>query len=151
MRSLGLVLIVDDNAPLRRALGRMLQCKGHTVSLAASGSEALVALSATEFDIVISDVRMPDMTGVELLEKVREHDRDLPVLLMSGNPDLNTASRAADLGALEYLAKPVTLDMLDRCVTRALELRQRQQETSATENDARPLRVPVGSMSTSSL
>ena len=129
-RSLGRVLIVDDNAPLRRALGRMLQSAGHTVSVAASGDEALVALSGTEFDLVISDVRMPGMTGVELLEKVREHDRDLPVVLMSGDPDLNTATRADDLGALEYLEKPVTLDKLDRCVARALELRQKQQETS---------------------
>jgi len=143
LRSLGRVLIVDDNAPLRRALGRMLQSAGHTVSVAASGADALVALSSTEFDVVISDVGMPGMTGVELLEKVREHDRDLPVVLMSGNPDLNTAMRADDLGALEYLEKPVTLDKLDRCVARALELRRKQQETSRAlkaQSDGRPPR-----------
>jgi serine/threonine protein kinase len=77
-----------------------------------------------EFDVVVSDVRMPDMDGVELLASIRDRDGDLPVLLMSGDPDLDTAMKAVKFGAFEYLAKPVPLSGLEASVAKALELRR---------------------------
>jgi CheY-like chemotaxis protein len=147
-RSHGLVLLVDDNGPLRRALGRGLRRAGHKVAVASSGSEAVVALSAAEFDLVVSDVRMPDMNGVELLRKVREHDSDLPVVLMSGDPDLDTAMKAVEYGALEYLMKPIALGKLEGCVLRALEVRRTRLEASralkAQSGDRAREASPVG-------
>jgi eukaryotic-like serine/threonine-protein kinase len=123
----GRVLLVDDNAALRRVFGRALQQWGYFVTEVSNGREAMMATEVGEFDLVVSDVRMPDMGGVELLEAVHERDGDLPVLLMSGDPDLDTAMKAVKFGAFEYLTKPVSLAVLAGSVARALELRRSRQ------------------------
>jgi CheY-like chemotaxis protein len=120
----GRILMVDDNGALRRVFGRSLQRAGHFVTEVSNGREAMMALEVGDFDVVVSDVRMPDMGGVELLEAMHERDSDLPVLLMSGDPDLDTAMKAVKFGAFEYLTKPVSLSVLSGSVARALELRR---------------------------
>src|SRR5512134_3276372 len=84
----GKVLLVDDDEALRTAFSRALRRAGHEVVVAKSGREAAATLSGQPFELVVSDVRMPDMDGIELLRLVRDRDADLPVLLMSGTPDL---------------------------------------------------------------
>jgi DNA-binding NtrC family response regulator len=120
----GRVLLVDDNPALRRVFGRALEQWGYLVTEVSNGREAMMAAEVGEFDVVVSDVRMPDMGGVELLEAVHERDGDLPVVLMSGDTDLDTAMKAAKFGAFEYLTKPVSLGVLAASVARALELRR---------------------------
>jgi len=121
----GRVLLVDDQQELRRLLERALVRVGHEVVTASNGREAIELASRSRFDLVISDVRMPDLGGVELLERLHAEDADLPVLLVSGSPDLDTAMSAVKFGAYEYLVKPVGLDKLRESAARAIEQRRR--------------------------
>src|SRR5687768_12323286 len=84
----GRVLLVDDQPELRRLFYRTLTKAGHLVAMAANGRMAVELVAQRSFDVVISDVRMPDMGGVELLQALHAQDPDLPVLLVSGSPDL---------------------------------------------------------------
>src|SRR3569623_2918648 len=91
----------------------------------ATYSVAAAELGRTRtFDVVVSDVTMPGMSGLELLRAVREHDLDLPVVLMTGGPDVKDAIKAMEYGAFRYLAKPVPLPELTDVVARAARLPQ---------------------------
>jgi DNA-binding NtrC family response regulator len=93
---------VDDQEELRRLYRRTLAKDGHDIALASNGREAVEQARGERFDVVITDVRMPDMGGLELLQCLRAADPDLPVVLVSGSPDLESAMKAVELGALEY-------------------------------------------------
>lgn len=116
----GCVLLVDDEDALRRALGRRLRADGHDVLEAARATDALDLLERHFVDVMISDITMPDMDGVELLRRARERKPDLSVLLMTGAPQLDTAVKAVEYGALEYLMKPFELSKLSSSVARAV-------------------------------
>jgi EAL domain-containing protein (putative c-di-GMP-specific phosphodiesterase class I) len=118
----GRVLIVDDDAEVRRSLSRLLQGGGFAVEGAQDGTTALSMLASGSYDVVLADISMPGLTGLELLRAVREHDLDLPVVLMTGAPDLDTAMLAVEYGAFRYLAKPVDLDALSKTLERATTL-----------------------------
>lgn len=124
----GRVLLVDDQPELRRLFQRALTKAGHTVVAVENGRKAVQSVAEQSFDVVISDVRMPDMGGVELLRALHAEDPDLPVLLVSGAPDLETAMKAVEYGAFEYLSKPVSFEKLTTSTTRALEQRRQRAE-----------------------
>jgi CheY-like chemotaxis protein len=124
----GRVLLVDDQPELRRLFERALKSDGHVVVTADNGRLAIALAAEQAFDVVISDVRMPDMNGVELLDLLRQADPDLPVLLVSGSPDLETAMKAIEYGAFEYLTKPVPFEKLRASATRAIELRRKRAQ-----------------------
>ncbi|HEY3666039.1 MAG TPA: EAL domain-containing response regulator [Polyangiaceae bacterium] len=113
------VLLVDDDSAVRNALRRVLERRGYDVVTASSGVEALERLAAGGFDVLISDVRMPGMTGLGLLRAVRGYDLDLPVILVTGNPDLASAAEAVEHGAFHYLIKPVESERLGQVLERA--------------------------------
>ena len=130
----GRVLLVDDQLDLRRLLERTLAKAGHEVVTASNGREAIALARQSRFDLVISDVRMPDLGGVELLERLHAEDADLPIVLVSGSPDLDTAMKAVQYGAFEYLVKPVAFEKLRDSTARAIELRRkRDQEKEALD------------------
>lgn len=124
----GRVLLVDDQPELRRLFERALVKSGHEVVAAASAREALELAAQGGFDVVISDVRMPDLTGVELLERLHAEDPALPVLLVSGSPDLDTAMKAVKYGAFEFLTKPVSFEALRASTARAIEQRRQHEQ-----------------------
>lgn len=124
----GRVLLVDDQPELRRLFERALRSDGHDVATAANGRLAIALAAEQTFDLVVSDVRMPDMDGVELLDLLRQADPDLPVLLVSGSPDLATAMKAVEYGAFEYLSKPVPFEKLRASATRAIALRRKRAQ-----------------------
>ena len=107
MQSTGHILIVDDEASLRRTLARILQQAGLEVTTAASGQEGIIFLSQQSFDLVYLDIRMPDMNGLEVLEKIHSNFPDLPVILFTAQPDMNSALEALRHGAIDYLMKPL--------------------------------------------
>src|SRR5215469_1795474 len=88
------ILLIDDDESIRRDYGRALRSLGFVVDVAADGREAVDLLREKAFDTVISDINMPHMGGMELLRAVRERDLDVPVMLMTGDPCLSTASKA---------------------------------------------------------
>lgn len=120
--AMGRVLVVEDEEGLRRAYARILEDAGFQVRQAADGAEALRALEEDRFQVVLSDIAMPGMSGIDLLRSVRKGDLDVPVLLVSANPSVETAVQAVELGALRYLIKPVDPAELVRAVARASKL-----------------------------
>ncbi len=100
-------LVADDDEAVLRAHTRVLTSKGFEVVAVMDGDSAVKALSETSFDVVLSDIDMPKMTGIQLLERVREHDLDVPVVLVTGAPTIESAIQAIEQGALRYLVKPV--------------------------------------------
>jgi PAS domain S-box-containing protein len=112
-------LVVDDDELVRRTIGRVLSKSGCEVVLAGSGREAVTAISAASFDVVISDVHMPDGNGLDLLRSIRRVDLDIPVIMATGVPDVASAAEALEYGAFRYLTKPVDGDELVRLVKHA--------------------------------
>jgi CheY-like chemotaxis protein len=143
------LLLVDDNEALRRSLRRTLSAEGHEVVEASNGREAVQRAKEEEFDLILSDVRMPDMDGVELLRSIHERDADLPVLLITGDPELVTAMKAVEYGALEYLTKPVDLEKLKASTLRALSLRKQRlaaKHALEAESTRRSRALPSGTV-----
>ena len=106
----GRVLVVDDEVPLQEMFASVLGEAGWLVDVARNGGEALDHLAAQQYDVVLSDIDMPRMSGLQLLQAVRTQDLDLPVLLVTGPPRVESAVQALEQGALRYLLKPVALD-----------------------------------------
>jgi CheY-like chemotaxis protein len=120
----GLILLVDDEQSIARAYARTLGAAGFTVEIAFDGKEAAAAAKERNFDVIVSDIAMPEMNGLELLRAVREHDLDVPFVLMTGGPGVDSAVRAVEYGALRYLIKPVSTAELEEVVARAVRLHQ---------------------------
>ena len=107
MNSNGHILIVDDEASLRQTLARILQRAEYEVTTTANGNEALKLLSQHAFDLVYLDIRMPDISGLEVLKMIHARYPELPVILFTAQPDLNSAVEAVRSGAIDYLLKPL--------------------------------------------
>jgi EAL domain-containing protein (putative c-di-GMP-specific phosphodiesterase class I) len=103
----GRVLVVDDERDLLDVLATMLADAGWQVDTAGNGREALTLVDANRFEVILSDIDMPGMNGVELLREIRGRDLDVPVLLITGHPRVDTAVEALEHGALRYLRKPI--------------------------------------------
>ena len=108
------VLIVDDDAEIGRTLGHLLERRKHVVTLATRGQEALALARSTTFDVVILDVRMPEMDGFDVLRTLRADGYTGGVLMLTGEGDVEDAVEAQQLGADDYLPKPVRIAALDR-------------------------------------
>jgi EAL domain-containing protein (putative c-di-GMP-specific phosphodiesterase class I)/CheY-like chemotaxis protein len=121
-RTLGRILVVDDEQALAIAVGRVLKAAGYEVSIAADGIRAMDLMAKGTFDAILSDIDMPGLNGVRFLQAIRLRDVDVPVVLMTGNPDVRTAALAVEHGALRYLIKPVDMDELRKVVVRAVGL-----------------------------
>jgi DNA-binding NtrC family response regulator len=128
--SKGSILVVDDEAAARSALADVLRGEGYAVETAHDAFKALGRLEDFAPDLVLTDLNMPGMDGVELLRKLKEHDTELPVVLMTAFGGVETAVTAMREGASDYLTKPLNLDELTIVVERALERRKLRREAS---------------------
>ena len=114
------LLIVDDELGMRQFLTHLFQREGHIVRAAANGNEAIDLLKNTPADLIISDVRMPDMNGIELLRSARALFPDVEVVMMTAFANVDTAREAFLLGAYDFVQKPFDNDLLKETVARAL-------------------------------
>lgn len=121
IRVLPRLLLVEDDEPLRLALSRMLRARFEVTDLA-DGAKAAEQLTVDRFDVVLADVQLRGMNGIDLLRIVRSYDLDVPVILMTGLPDVDGAIEAMDLGALTYIKKPFEPAVLDAALGRATKL-----------------------------
>jgi DNA-binding NtrC family response regulator len=128
------ILVVDDDAGQRSLLETFLRAKGFRTQAAASGEAALQLLAEEPFAMMISDVRMAGMSGIETLRRVREKHRDLPVLLVTAFADIRSAVSAMRDGAVNYLAKPIDLDELMATVRLALAPNSQPEATPEVES-----------------
>src|SRR6266404_5551042 len=113
------ILIVDDDAGQRSLLDSFLKSQGFRTVVADSGEKALAQLATEQFSMMISDVRMPGLSGLETLRRARQQSAVLPVLLVTAYADIREAVGAMRDGALNYLAKPIDLDELLATVRKA--------------------------------
>lgn len=118
------VLCVDDDPAILRAYARWLARQGMSVETAPDAHRALSLLDARPFDVVVSDVAMPDIDGLDLLREVRRRDLDLPVILVTGLPSVGVALSASADGAYRYLVKPVPLEELSDTIREACKVRR---------------------------
>lgn len=114
------VLLVDDEAEFLEPTAARLERRGLTCATAASGEDAIRLLGEGSFDCVVADLRMPGMDGLQLLAHVRRNNPSLPVILLTGHGSIELGIRGMDLGAFDYLLKPVDLDELVDTVRRAV-------------------------------
>lgn len=115
------ILVVDDEGAIRYSITKTLQRVGYQVEAAASGEEALEQLENQEFDVVLTDIRMPGISGVDLLARIKEKSTDTSVILMTGYASLNSAVESLRLGAHDYLVKPSSSRDIRDSVARGLE------------------------------
>lgn len=131
--SLRRVLVVDDEETIRLALGRFLSNRGYAVETAASGAEALLALQRERAAVMLCDLRMPGMSGLQIVPRALELDRDLAVVMLTAMSDAQSATDALTAGAADYLVKPVELPALQQAVEAALGRRVRQLRSRHVE------------------
>jgi two-component system nitrogen regulation response regulator NtrX len=118
------ILIVDDEQDILETLPEVLHRWGHSTLVAKDGVEGLKVFQDNPVDFLITDIKMPEMDGLELLQKVLEIDKQLMVIFLTGYPSLDTAIAAMRTGAYDYLVKPVNLDELKLRIERGLERKE---------------------------
>jgi len=125
------VLVVDDEKPTRVLMERELPRSGCAVRTAQSGEEALEVLSRQEFDVVLLDLKMPGLGGMETLRRLRSTGTTAEVVVLTGHPEVESAIAAMKLGATDYLTKPFKLSEVEAVLQRAAEKRRLQAENAA--------------------
>jgi DNA-binding response OmpR family regulator len=115
------VLVVDDEGAIRYSVSKTLQRIGYEVEEAASGEEALEMMGKREYDVILTDIRMPGLTGVDLLKRIKDIAPDGIVILMTGYASLGTAVESLRLGAHDYLIKPSSSQDIRQSVSRGVE------------------------------
>ncbi|HLF50458.1 MAG TPA: response regulator [Methylomirabilota bacterium] len=115
--SAGKILVVDDEREVRLVIQEFLTGKGYEVRVAGNGLEALAALETFSPDVVLLDMAMPEMDGLETLKHISALYPNLPVIMVTVNADIETTSKVLQLGAADYVPKPFDLDYLDQAVS----------------------------------
>jgi two-component system response regulator AtoC len=124
------ILVVDDEPKMRRVLEIMLQKMGHRVLCAGNGVEALALFKANSIDLVITDLRMPEMDGIELLAQLRGQGSDVPVMVITAHGTIETAVTAMKHGACDYILRPFDIDVVEHAVERVLNDAEMSRENA---------------------
>jgi two-component system nitrogen regulation response regulator GlnG len=129
------ILVADDEESMRSVLSKALRKKGFTVDLARDGDEALRLIRSESYDLAILDIKMPGISGLDLLDKVREFKSDLLVVIMTAEAGMKNAVEAMKRGAYDYLTKPFDLDMMDAIVEKANRAQEMTMQVSALKDE----------------
>lgn len=123
------ILVIDDEKSIRNTLKEILEYEGHEVLDAPDGLEGLRLITAEKFDIIFCDIKMPKMDGLELLEKAMDHNPDVPVVMISGHGNIETAVEAIKKGAFDFISKPLDLNRMLITLRNAMEKSTLVKET----------------------
>ncbi|WP_429885805.1 sigma 54-interacting transcriptional regulator [Geoalkalibacter halelectricus] len=129
------ILIVDDEESIRYTFSRFLLAPGRTVEVAQSYEDALEKLAVCSFDLIFCDILLGGRSGIDLLEEVRRRGHHLPVVMITGSPEVDSATEALRLGAYDYLAKPVRREALLRIADKALQYKALRDEKEKLQAD----------------
>ncbi len=128
------ILIVDDEEVICNVLDRRLTREGYFCTTAHNGKEALHYFYKDAFSLIISDIKMPEMTGIELLQKVKAIDPKMKMIMVTAYPEIDLAVNAMRLGAYDFIIKPADLDLIVMSVKKALESKRLEEEIEAYHN-----------------
>lgn len=133
MKKLGRVLVVDDEENIREVLSNYLISMNYDVQTAEDGQDALNKYQKGEFDLIISDLLMPNVDGLELLKRVRDMDKDVIFLMITGYPSIETAVDAIKKGAYDYITKPFHMEDVKLRIERAFEKRSLRERLKTVQ------------------
>ena len=135
------ILYVDDEPAIGLVLQDTLERLGHSAIGATNVPEALAALARGQIDLIISDFRMPGLSGLELLEMLRAEGRDIPLIMLTGYATIEHAVAAIKAGAADYITKPLQVEQLEHAVAQALELSRLKRENQALRDEVMEMRA----------
>src|SRR6186713_1042198 len=115
------ILIIDDEKAIRKTLGEILSYEGYKIDEASDGEEGLKKFREKSYDVVLCDIKMPKLDGIEFLEKTRETNADIPIIMISGHGTIETAVEAVKKGAFDYISKPPDLNRLLITIRNAMD------------------------------
>ena len=133
MKRLGRVMVVDDEENIREVLSSYLTGLGYQVVTAKDGQDALNKFQKDQFDLIISDLLMPNIDGLDLLKQIREKDRDVIFLMITGYPSIETAVEAIKKGAYDYITKPFHMEDVKIRIERAFEKKNLKERLSTVQ------------------
>ena len=148
MSQSGRILIIDDEASLRQTLARILQRAGYEVTTAESGEMGLAILSNASFDLVYMDIRMPGMAGLDALKVIHASQPNLPVILFTAQPDMQSAVDALRLGATDYLLKPLQPEVLIERTRVALARQEKERRKREIQSQIESLQNELRNLET---
>ena len=138
------ILIIDDDKAIRKTLTEILRYEGYKIDEAADGEEGLRKFSSTAYDLVLCDVKMPKMDGIEFLEKSRAINSDVPIIVISGHGNIETAVEAVKKGAFDFISKPPDLNRLLITLRNALDKQTLVRETKVLKRKVGMVKDIIG-------
>lgn len=132
------ILIVEDEIELSESLRELLMEDYERIDIAVDGSEAIKKVESHKYDLIISDILMPVMSGLELLRNLRLKGVQTPLVFMTGNGTKDLVQSAIKLGAVDFIDKPITIDALKEVVEASLQIEQHKKNIQDLERDSRP-------------
>ena len=138
------ILIIDDERAIRSTLSEILQYEGYAVELAENGEEGLQKFREQAFDVVLCDIKMPKVDGIEFLEKAHSHNPDTPIIMVSGHGTIETAVEAVKKGAFDYISKPPDLNRLLITLRNALDKTRLVTETKVLKRKISRVQDMIG-------
>ena len=129
------ILVVDDEAVIREGMRRILESEGFRVETSASGRAAVEKIQEREFDVVITDLKMPGMDGIEVLKAIKILQPDVPVIIITGYATVDTAVEAMKNGAFDYIAKPFTSEQITEKVQKSIAERAMLLESASLKKE----------------
>jgi two-component system nitrogen regulation response regulator NtrX len=138
------ILIVDDEKAIRKTLGEILSYEGYKMDEAGDGEEALKRFKEKTYDVVLCDIKMPKMDGIEFLERARESNPDVPIIMISGHGTIETAVEAVKKGAYDYISKPPDLNRLLITIRNAMDKTSLVTETKVLKRKVARVQEMIG-------
>jgi two-component system, NtrC family, nitrogen regulation response regulator NtrX len=138
------ILIIDDEKAIRNTLAEILSYEGYKIDDAENGEEGLKKLKEKNYDVVLCDIKMPKVDGLEFLEKAKEINADIPVIMISGHGNIDTAVEAVKKGAFDYVAKPPDLNRLLITIRNAMDKQSLVTETKVLKRKVSRVQEMIG-------
>jgi DNA-binding NtrC family response regulator len=138
------ILIIDDERAIRKTLSEILGYEGFKVEEAADGEEGLKKFQATPYDVVLCDIKMPKLDGIEFLSKAGESNPDIPIIMISGHGNIETAVEAVKKGAYDYISKPPDLNRLLVTIRNAMDRNKLVKETKTLKRRVNKVQEMIG-------
>src|SRR5262245_19374107 len=138
------ILIIDDERAIRKTLGEILSYEGYKIEEASDGEEGLKKFREKTFDVVLCDIKMPKLDGLEFLDKAREANPDVPIIMISGHGTIETAVEAVKKGAFDYISKPPDLNRLLITLRNAMDKTSLVTETRVLKRKVSKVQEMIG-------